>query len=108
MAAAFTQDAEVIRITASLLVIVGVFQMVDGLQVASSAMLRGLHDARVPALMGFLSYWIFGLPVGAVLAFGLDLGARGVWWGLAAGLFVACITLGPRLWNRSSCANSRP
>jgi MATE family multidrug resistance protein len=106
MAAAFTQDAQVIQITASLLVIVGVFQIVDGLQVASSAMLRGLHDARIPALMGFISYWIVGLPVGAGLAFGFDLGARGVWWGLAAGLFVACITLGPRLWNRSSYATS--
>jgi MATE family multidrug resistance protein len=104
MAAAFTRDAGVIRLTASLLVIVGVFQLVDGLQVASSAMLRGLHDARVPAVMGFVSYWIFGLPVGAGLAFGLHLGARGVWWGLAAGLFVACVTLGPRLWNRSACA----
>lgn len=102
MAAAFTRDTAVIQLTASLLVIVGVFQLVDGLQVASSAMLRGLHDARVPAVMGFVSYWIFGLPVGAGLAFGMHLGARGVWWGLAAGLFIACITLGPRLWLRSA------
>jgi MATE family multidrug resistance protein len=79
-----------------------VFQIFDGLQVASSAMLRGLHDARVPALMGFVSYWIFGLPVAAWLAFAAGLEARGVWWGLAAGLFVACITLGPRLWRRSA------
>jgi MATE family multidrug resistance protein len=102
MAAAFTRDASVIRLTASLLVIVGVFQLVDGLQVAYSSMLRGLHDARVPAMMGFVSYWVFGLPVGAVLAFGMQLGARGVWWGLAAGLFIACITLGPRMWVRSA------
>ncbi len=106
MAAAFTRDAGVIRLTASLLVIVGVFQIVDGLQVASSAMLRGLHDARVPAVMGFVSYWLFGLPVAAGLAFWFDLEARGVWWGLAAGLFVACVTLGSRLWNRS--ARSKP
>ncbi|MDP3849456.1 MAG: MATE family efflux transporter [Luteolibacter sp.] len=104
MAAAFTRDAGVIRLSASLLLIVGVFQMVDGLQVASSAMLRGLHDARVPAVMGFVSYWLFGLPVAAGLAFWFDLGACGVWWGLAAGLFVACVTLGPRLWNRSACS----
>lgn len=108
MASAFTRDAAVIRLTASLLVIVGVFQIFDGLQVGSSAMLRGLHDARVPAVMSFVSYWLFGLPVGAGLAFGLGLGARGVWWGLAAGLFVACITLGPRLWNRSGRAKSTP
>lgn len=101
MAAAFTHDAEVIEITASLLLIVGVFQLVDGLQVASSSMLRGLHDARVPAIMGFVSYWILGLPIAAFLAFRLGFEARGVWWGLAAGLFFACVTLGPRFWNRS-------
>jgi MATE family multidrug resistance protein len=101
MAMAFTRDAAVVELTVSLLAIVGIFQLFDGLQVASSAMLRGLHDARIPALMGFVSYWLVGLPVGAWLAFGHDLGARGVWWGLAAGLFVACFTLGPRLWKRS-------
>jgi len=101
MAAAFTRDKEVIALAASLLVIIGIFQLVDGLQVASSAMLRGLYDARIPALMGFISYWLIGLPVAALLAFPMQLGARGVWWGLAAGLFVSCITLGPRLWLRS-------
>ncbi|MES2438382.1 MAG: MATE family efflux transporter [Verrucomicrobiota bacterium] len=95
----FIDAPEVISLAASLLVIVGVFQVFDSLQVASSAMLRGLQDARIPALMGFAAYWLVGLPVGAGLAFGLHLGAIGVWWGLAAGLFVASITLGPRLWK---------
>ena len=36
----------------------------------------------------------------AVDTFRGGLGAPGVWWGLAAGLFVACATLGPRLWLR--------
>lgn len=102
IASLFTVDAAVIELTAALLVIVGIFQIFDGLQVASSAMLRGLHDARLPALIGFFAYWIIGLPVSAGLGFGAGLGARGVWWGLAVGLFVACITLGPRLWNQTS------
>lgn len=101
MASWFVSDPELIRLTAGLLVIVGIFQWVDGLQVASSAMLRGLHDARIPALMGLLAYWFVGLPVGAGLAFQADLKAAGVWWGLAAGLLVACITLGPRLWKKT-------
>ena len=101
LAALFVDEPGVIRLAGSLLVIVGVFQLVDSLQVVSAAMLRGLHDARVPAIMGMLSYWVVGLPVGAGLAFGLRLGATGVWWGLAAGLFVACVTLGPRLWKRT-------
>ena len=88
-----------IALAGSLLMVVGVFQLFDSLQVASSSMLRGLQDARVPAIMGFSAYWLVGLPVGAGLAYGLHLGALGIWWGLATGLFVASITLGPRLWK---------
>jgi multidrug resistance protein, MATE family len=96
-AGAFTADADVISLTVALLGIVGVFQLFDSVQVASSSMLRGLHDTRVPALMGFLSYWIIGIPVGYAMSLHWNMEARGVWWGLAAGLFVACLTLGPRL-----------
>jgi MATE family multidrug resistance protein len=98
LAARFVDDAAVITLASTLLVIVGVFQIVDGMQVASSSMLRGLQDARMPALMGFAAYWVIGLPVSAWLGYSWHMGASGVWWGLAAGLFTACVTLGPRLW----------
>ena len=101
----FTNDPEVIALSASLLVIVGIFQVVDGLQVASASMLRGLHDARVPALIGLVSYWLIGLPVSGWLAFTFGVGACGVWWGLAVGLGLACMTLGPRLWRQVSRAH---
>lgn len=104
LAALFIDAPEVINLAGSILVIVGIFQLVDSLQVVSAAMLRGLHDARIPAVMGFASYWLVGLPVGAGLAFGLGLGALGVWWGLAAGLLVACLTLSPRLWKKTRAA----
>ena len=68
---------------------------------ASAAMLRGLQDVRLPAVMGFVSYWLIGLPVAAYLSMALAWKAQGVWWGLAAGLSIACITLGPRLWVRT-------
>lgn len=100
LASMFINDPLVIALTGKLLLIVGVFQLFDSLQVASSAMLRGVRDARIPALMGFAAYWLVGLPAGAFLAFGRHLGATGVWWGLAVGLFVASITLAPRLWGR--------
>jgi MATE family multidrug resistance protein len=31
-------------------------------------------------------YWVIGFPTGYTLAFHFGLGARGLWWGLAAGL----------------------
>lgn len=107
LASLFIKTPEVIALAGSMLMVVGVFQLFDSLQVASSAMLRGLQDARLPAVIGFAAYWLVGLPIGAGLAFQLHLGAIGVWWGLAAGLFVAAITLGPRLWKCTSGMISR-
>ena len=60
-------------------------------------MLRGMHDTRVPAIVAFISYWIIGIPAGLVLAFVFDMGALGVWWGLAIGLAMAALTLGLRM-----------
>ncbi|MFT3991530.1 MAG: MATE family efflux transporter [Luteolibacter sp.] len=93
-------SGEVILLGAKILFIVGIFQLFDSLQVASSAMLRGLHDVRLPALMGFTAYWIIGLPVAGYLSISRKWEAQGVWAGLAAGLFIASITLGPRLWSK--------
>jgi len=98
----FTDSLPVIKLTAGLLTICAAFQLFDSLQVGSASMLRGMHDTRVPAFTGFLSYWIVGIPLGAWLAFTQDIGARGVWWGLAAGLGLACISMGTRLWRKST------
>lgn len=108
LATVFIEEPEVVALAQSLLVIVGVFQLVDSFQVVSAAMLRGLRDAKVTALMGFIAYWIVGLPVSAGLAFSLHFGAVGVWWGLAVGLTAACTTLGPRLWFRIKAVTLRP
>ncbi|QTN33712.1 MATE family efflux transporter [Akkermansiaceae bacterium] len=98
----FIDEAPVIALSAKILIVVGVFQLFDSLQVGSVSMLRGLHDAHVPALMGFVAYWIIGLPVAVLLSMKFDFGAVGVWCGLAVGLLVACITLGPRLWGKTA------
>lgn len=100
LASWFVDAPDVVALAATLLVIVGFFQIADGLQVASSAMLRGLHDTKIAAWMGFVSYWLLGLPTSMVLAFTFSTGPSGVWWGLATGLTVAAMTLGARLWRR--------
>lgn len=97
MAAWFTDEPPLIELTAALLAICAAFQFFDAQQVGSASMLRGMHDTRVPALVAFLSYWIIGIPAGLVLAFVFDMGALGVWWGLAIGLAMAAITLGWRM-----------
>ena len=79
-------NAQTVRIAASLLGVAAVFQIVDGMQTVGSGCLRGLKDTRIPMLAAAFGYWGVGFPTGYILAFHAGLGARGLWWGLAAGL----------------------
>ena len=99
IASLYTTDAAVIALAAQLLVLAGLFQFSDGLQVAASGALRGLKDTRVPMLITTFAYWGVGMPVGWWLAFRADLGARGMWMGLIAGLSMAALLLTLRFWR---------
>jgi len=56
---------------------------------ASTSILRGAGDTRVAMILHILSFWAVGIPLGALIAFGYDGGAPGLWWGLTAGLAAA-------------------
>ncbi|WP_246797105.1 MATE family efflux transporter [Burkholderia perseverans] len=79
-------NARTIALATTLLGIAALFQIVDGMQTVGSGCLRGLKDTRVPMLAATVGYWGIGFPVGYWFAFHVGLGARGLWWGLAAGL----------------------
>ena len=78
--------------------VAAIFQIVDGAQVMGAAMMRGLHDTRVPMLFDLFGYWVIGIGVGAVLAFPMGLEGLGVWIGLATGLAVVSVLM---LWRWS-------
>lgn len=82
----YVNDKEVIGIASSLLIIAGLFQLSDGMQVVCISALRGLQDVKIPSLLIFASYWIIGLPLGYWLAFTMGYGAIGIWLGLFLGL----------------------
>ncbi|MGC1480655.1 MAG: MATE family efflux transporter [Chthoniobacterales bacterium] len=97
----FIPDAAVIVIAAKLLVVAGIFQISDGIQITAAGCLRGMDDVRIPAWIALGAYWVVALPLGAGLAFGLDLGAVGVWLGLTTGLLIAAVLLGGRIWRKT-------
>jgi len=99
IAGLYTEDTGVIVLAAQLLILAGLFQFSDGLQVAASGALRGLKDTRVPMLITTFAYWGVGMPVGWWLAFRAGLGARGMWMGLIAGLSMAAVLLTTRFWR---------
>jgi MATE family multidrug resistance protein len=73
-------------LAASLLVLAGLFQLSDGIQVVGLGVLRGLEDVKVPTIVTFLAYWGLGLPLGYLLAFKLGFAEKGIWIGLLIGL----------------------
>ncbi len=89
----YIEDQEVIAISASLLVIAGLFQLSDGVQVAGLGVLRGMEDVQFPTLITLIAYWVLGLPLGYFLAFEWGLGAEGIWYGLLIGLSLTAVVL---------------
>ncbi|XXX78656.1 MATE family efflux transporter [Sorangium sp. So ce134] len=93
---AFTPDADVLAIGVPLLRIAALFQLFDGVQAVAAGALRGAGDVRFPFWANLGAHWAFGLPLSIGLAFGLDLGVRGLWFGLTAGLIAVAGVLSAR------------
>ena len=93
IAALYSTDPEVLARTTVLLRLAGIFQLSDGLQVASIAALRGLKDTTAAVVITAVSYWGVGMPIALVCAYWLGMEAPGIWVGLIAGLTVAALLL---------------
>ena len=93
------------RTAVQLLVIGGVFQVFDGLQVIAAGALRGYRDTALPMMIAAFGYWGVGFAGGWSLAFPLGLGAVGLWCGLALGLATVALLLTWRLHYRSRVAD---
>jgi multidrug resistance protein, MATE family len=102
----FVEDSGVTLLAAQLLLIAGLFQIFDGIQVTSAGALRGFEDTRTPMLIGVLSYWVVALPISYLGAFKLGFGPQGIWFGFVAGLAVASAALVTRLMLFVSRINS--
>jgi MATE family multidrug resistance protein len=102
LAGAYTSESHVLSLAATLIPIAGVFQVFDGLQVVSSGVLRGLGDTRTPMIVNLLGFWLVGVPISLGLAFVLDRGPTGLWWGFVFGLGAVAVLLLARIASRLS------
>ena len=88
-----TNDPAVVALASQLLIIAGVFQLFDGTQVVGLGTLRGMGDVTIPTFITFFAYWIIGLPLAYVLGIQLNLGVKGIWYGLTLGLLTSSLLL---------------
>jgi len=91
--ALFVPDEEVIQIAAMLMLIAGLYQFFDGMQVVLLGALRGFEDVKIPMFIQTGVYFFLVLPICYVLAFTFGLGAAGIWAGYLAGLFLVSMLL---------------
>ncbi len=91
--------AEIMVIGAILLLMAGIFQLVDAAQVMALGLLRGLRDTKVPMSFAVFSYWVVGVPCSYLLGFTFGFEGAGVWGGLVIGLTCAAILMTERFFR---------
>ena len=105
IAAALSDDSGVVALATAMFVIVALIQVADGVQSTTLGALRGIMDFVWPTRLTLLSYWLFALPLAAVLGFWAGLGPLGVWAGYGIGIALVAIILPWRFWRLTAAAN---
>ncbi len=95
----FITDPTTLAVAAGLLLVSAAFQASDAVQILAVGALRGLEDVRFPAVCAFAAYWVISLPVGWWLAFQMQWGVAGVWWGITLGLTLNALLFSSRFWR---------
>ncbi|KII84673.1 hypothetical protein PLICRDRAFT_357130 [Plicaturopsis crispa FD-325 SS-3] len=89
----FNDDTEVVSLAASILPLVALFQLFDGLSAVTSGILRARGKQFTGALLNLSAYYVIGIPFGVWLAFKRGMELHGLWVGLTVSL-VYCAAWG--------------
>jgi MATE family multidrug resistance protein len=100
-------NSSVILIAVSLAGYAALFQAFDGVLIVMANAVRGLRDTKSPFWISLTGYWFLGLGSGALLCFGFELGAAGLWQGMILGPLVAIIMMALLLRRRLQEAEVR-
>ncbi|CAM0910309.1 unnamed protein product [Alopecurus aequalis] len=88
----FTADADILRLTAAALPVVGLCELGNCPQTVGCGVLRGSARPSRAAHVNLGAFYLVGMPVAVLLAFGLGVGFVGLWVGLLAAQ-VCCAAL---------------
>ncbi|KAH9611728.1 hypothetical protein KSS87_018183 [Heliosperma pusillum] len=80
----FTEDVEILKLTAIALPIAGLCELGNCPQTTGCGVLRGSARPTTGANINLGSFYLVGMPVGVFCGFGLKMGFGGLWLGLLA------------------------
>ena len=101
----FTKDMELIKICVPVVLLLGIFQVFDGLQVALAGIFKGLKDTKIVLIANFIAYWLISIPLGYTLSFKYNLTLKGFWIGLIFSAVVLCAIMTTYLFKKIVFSN---
>jgi MATE family multidrug resistance protein len=81
-------DTLLLQTLKTLFQITAVLLIFDNFRIIGFGILRGIKDTTYPMISSLIGFVCVGLPVGALLGYGLHYGAAGIWVGMTLG--IAC------------------
>ena len=104
----FTDDQDVIAMVASLILVLIVYQIGDGMQILFGNSLRGIAYVKPLVPMAFLAFFVVSLPLGYIFAFPCHMGIIGVWGAFPFGLTTAGVLYCLAFYRKLRVISSRP
>ena len=100
----YNVDVVIQGMAMNLLLVVALFQIVDGIQIAAAGALRGYKDTKIPMIINLFAYWVLAFPLSYFVGIIYTLPPSYIWGGFVLGLSVAAFLLTFRF-NRVSKAS---
>ncbi|KAJ6816772.1 protein DETOXIFICATION 55-like [Iris pallida] len=95
----FTDDGEVLKLTKTVLPLIGLCELANCPQTTGCGVLRGTGRPAVGAWINLYSFYLVGAPIAAILAFRVDLGFVGLCLGLLTAQVVCAISVAAATWS---------
>jgi len=85
----FSTDHQVQQMASLFLIVLGIYQLPDALQIIFSSAVRGLADVKLPTYLTILSHIFIALPTSYLFAFLLKFHQIGIWFGFPLALTIS-------------------
>ncbi|XP_026379235.1 protein DETOXIFICATION 16-like [Papaver somniferum] len=90
---AYSNDEEVVSYVATMVPIIAVSTFLDAIQCVLSGTARGCGWQKIGASINLGAYYLVGIPSAILLAFVLNVGGKGLWFGIICALIVQVVSL---------------